>query len=48
MKRAILTSFGHLTSNGYTLVKLSDELPFYNEIFETAMSLYLNLTISSN
>lgn len=48
MKRALLTSYGHLASLGYELVKLQPTLPYFDEIFETALSLYFNLNFLHN
>lgn len=48
IKRAILTSYGHLTSLGYELLKITDDLPYFKRINELALSLYFNLNFSSN
>jgi len=43
MKRAILTSYGHLASSGHELIKISASFPLIDEIFEISLQLYVNL-----
>ena len=47
IKRAILTSYGHLASSGHELVRVTD-LPFYDEIFEVTLRLYFNINFMAN
>jgi len=46
MKRAILTSYGHLASLGHHLIKLEDKLPNYDQLFEIGLRLYFNLNFN--
>lgn len=47
-KRAILTSYGHLTSMGHELIKINGPLPYSDEIFELSLRLYLNMSVLCN
>ena len=44
VKRAILTSYGHLTSLGYELSKMNN-LPYFEEIFSIVLTLYFNFNL---
>lgn len=48
VKRAILTSYGHLTSLGYELLKVTEVLPHFEKIFQLAIKLYLNMDLLRN
>ena len=47
IKRAILTSYGHLASLGHELIKVT-ELPYFDEIFEVTIKLYFNINFTAN
>ena len=47
-KRAILTSYGHLSSMGHELIKINGSLPYADEIFELSLRLYMNLSVLNN
>ncbi|CDW87403.1 UNKNOWN [Stylonychia lemnae] len=48
IKRAILTSYGHLASLGYQLEKIQGDLPHFDEIFKIIMRLQMNLSFKQN
>eukprot|EP00347_Sterkiella_histriomuscorum_P000651 403375021 len=48
VKRAILTCYGHLTSLGYEITKIQQDLPHFTRIFELSMKLYINCHFLQN